>query len=120
MPRKPTTRRKSQAGATAMAAHAPAVTVRHYCQGIGDCHLLSFKKPNGPPFRVLIDCGVHVSIKGGAALVGDIVADLKKETGGKIDVLDGVTGRHAGRSLRYGAVIGALRSRGPAWRSGGR
>ncbi|WP_292422697.1 MBL fold metallo-hydrolase [Mesorhizobium sp.] len=87
MPRKPATRKKRQAGAAATPQHAPAVTIRHYCQGIGDCHLLSFKKPNGPPFRMLIDCGVHVSIKGGAALVGNIVADLKKETGGKIDVL---------------------------------
>ena len=33
------------AGAAAPAR--PALTVRHYCQGIGDCHLLSFPKADG-------------------------------------------------------------------------
>ena len=37
----------------------PALTVRHYCQGIGDCHLLSFPKADGTVFRMLIDCGIH-------------------------------------------------------------
>ena len=31
----------------AAATATPAVTVRHYCQGIGDCHLLSFPKADG-------------------------------------------------------------------------
>jgi hypothetical protein len=85
MSRRPATRRVPAGGAAA--ARKPAVTVRHYCQGIGDCHLLSFPKADGSLFRMLIDCGVHVSIKGGSALIGDIVADIKAETGGKIDVL---------------------------------
>lgn len=74
---------------TAQAAGAPipALTVRHYCQGIGDCHLLTFRKEDGSPFRILIDCGIHTSVTGGPALVRDIVADIKAETGGKIDVL---------------------------------
>ena len=38
-------------------------------------------------FRMLIDCGVHSSVAGGADLIDDIVADLKAETGGRIDVL---------------------------------
>lgn len=86
MSRKPSTRRAPRPAAPAP-AQLPAVTVRHYCQGIGDCHLLSFPKPDGSLFRILIDCGIHVSIKGGPALIGDIVADIKDETGGKIDVL---------------------------------
>ncbi|TJW17960.1 MAG: hypothetical protein E5W82_02995 [Mesorhizobium sp.] len=86
MSRRPATRRAPQPAASA-AARKPAVTVRHYCQGIGDCHLLSFPRADGSPFRMLIDCGIHVSIKGGPALIADIVADLKAETGGKIDVL---------------------------------
>ncbi|MFK0688060.1 MBL fold metallo-hydrolase [Mesorhizobium sp. IMUNJ 23033] len=90
MSRKPATRTRRQEAADAAVARAikPAVTVRHYCQGIGDCHLLSFPTPDGSLFRMLIDCGVHVSIKGGPALVADIVADIEKATdGGKIDVL---------------------------------
>ncbi|KUM24704.1 hypothetical protein AU467_06240 [Mesorhizobium loti] len=63
------------------------MTVRHYCQGIGDCHLLSLPKADGSLFRILIDCGIHVSIKGGAKLTADIVADIRNETKGEIDVL---------------------------------
>ncbi|UVK36995.1 hypothetical protein LHFGNBLO_003980 [Mesorhizobium sp. AR10] len=86
MSRRPATRRTPRPASPA-AAPKPAVTVRHYCQGIGDCHLLSFPKADGSLFRMLIDCGIHTSVKGGPALIGDIVADIKAETGGKIDVL---------------------------------
>lgn len=62
-------------------------TIRHYCQGIGDCHLLRFEKENGGPYWMLIDCGIHTSIKGGSQIIDDIVANLHEQTGGKIDVL---------------------------------
>ena len=71
----------------AAATATPAVTVRHYCQGIGDCHLLSFPKADGTVFRMLIDCGIHSSVKGGPVIIDEIVADIKAVTGGKIDVL---------------------------------
>ena len=87
MSRKPAARTRPVKAAAATTQQAASVTVRHYCQGIGDCHLLTFRKADGKPFRMLIDCGIHVSIAGGPALVADIVADLKKETGGKIDIL---------------------------------
>ena len=77
----------SEAAASAVAAGRPALTVRHYCQGIGDCHLLSFPKADGTVFRMLIDCGIHSSVSGGSATVDEIVADIEAETGGKIDVL---------------------------------
>lgn len=90
--RKATKRRKKTTGSggrtpPASAPGAPALTVRHYCQGIGDCHLLTFTKTDGSPFRILIDCGIHTSISGGADLIRDIVADIKTATGGRIDVL---------------------------------
>ncbi|AZO23818.1 hypothetical protein EJ070_26130 [Mesorhizobium sp. M1E.F.Ca.ET.045.02.1.1] len=87
MSRRPAARRRPVDATASATTHASAVTVRHYCQGIGDCHLLTFTKPDGSLFRMLIDCGIHVSITGGPALVADIVADLKKDTGGRIDVL---------------------------------
>jgi len=66
------------------------VLVRHYCQGIGDCHLLRFTKPDGKFFWMLIDCGIHPQIKGYpetmAAIVKDIAAQTKK--------LDVVVGTH--------------------------
>ena len=34
------------------------VRVRTYRHGLGDCHLLSFTKPDGSLFHMLIDCGV--------------------------------------------------------------
>lgn len=72
----------------ALRQHAvPVLTVRHYCQGIGDSHLLTFRKEDGSLFRMLIDCGIHSSIKGGSDLIRDIAIDIKEETAGKIDVL---------------------------------
>lgn len=85
MPRKPA--RRTTSGTAANSAAGRAMTVRHYCQGIGDCHLLTLPKPDGSLFRILIDCGIHVSIKGGSKLIADIVADIRTETKGEIDVL---------------------------------
>jgi hypothetical protein len=65
----------------------PGVTARFYCQGIGDCHLLKFTKANGDPFWMLIDCGVHTSVSGGAAKIREIVADIHAQTGGRLDVI---------------------------------
>lgn len=65
-----------------------AVTIRHYRQGLGDCHLLSFPKNDGSKFRILIDCGVHTSVKGGSQKMRDIVTDVFDAVGGEpIDVL---------------------------------
>ena len=62
------------------------VTVRHYCQGIGDCHLLKFKKQDGGDFWMLIDCGVHSSVTGGSDKIAAIVADIASLTN-RLDVV---------------------------------
>jgi len=62
------------------------LTVRHYCQGIGDCHLLRFKKDDGSIFHMLIDCGVHSAVTGGNQKIRKIVEDIKQVTN-TIDVL---------------------------------
>ena len=80
-------RRRTPPQPTVAAAAGTAVTIRHYCQGIGDCHLLTFPRADGAPFRMLIDCGVHSMVSGGSALIDAIAADIKTESGGKIDVL---------------------------------
>ena len=49
--------------------------------------MLSFPKADGTVFRMLIDCGIHSSVSGGSAIVDEIAADIKAQTGGKIDVL---------------------------------
>ncbi len=62
------------------------ITVRHYCQGIGDCHLLKFARDDRKPFYMLIDCGVHTAIAGGPATIAKIVDDIASVTR-TIDVL---------------------------------
>lgn len=72
----------------------PQITIRHYCQGIGDCHLLRFPKEGGGDFFMLIDCGVHTSVSDGAEKMRAIVANIFDVTKGRIDVLV-VTHEHA-------------------------
>jgi hypothetical protein len=79
--------RKRRAEAAALAPGPGRVRIRHYCQGIGDCHLLRFPRAQGGDFHMLIDCGVHPSVTGGADRMRAIVDDVAKATGGRIDVL---------------------------------
>ncbi|MEM5473854.1 MBL fold metallo-hydrolase [Hoeflea sp. AS60] len=127
MPRKPAnrtrrkgTRAKAQVSAAVnVSPHqqpAPKLTVRHYCQGIGDSHLLTFSKPDGSPFRMLIDCGVHSSVSGGSKLIQAIAADIKEACGGKLDVLV-VTHEHWDHvsGFLYAAEIFKTISVGEVW-----
>ena len=81
---------KSSAAPTGMRRVIKAgagVRIRHYCQGVGDCHLLRFPRDGQPDFLVLIDCGIHTSIPGGSEKIARIVEDIAKVTGGRIDLL---------------------------------
>ena len=83
-------RRSGSGGSAKKAPAAPTgtrVTIRHYCQGIGDCHLLGFPTEDGDKYWMLIDCGVHSAVSGGSDKMDKIVADIAKQTGGRIDVL---------------------------------
>lgn len=65
-----------------------AVTVRMYCQGLGDCFLLSFPRKSGnKPFRVLIDCGVLQGTPDDEEKLTAVANNLFEETDGKIDLL---------------------------------
>ena len=63
------------------------IVVRHYCQGIGDCHLLRYDKADGTPFWMLIDCGIHSSVEGGSDKMAQIVADIAGQTKNRLDVI---------------------------------
>lgn len=67
----------------------PAVRVRMYRQGLGDCLLLSLlnRKGNRGAFHMMFDCGVLVGTKDAAAKLSAVVADIARETGGFVDVL---------------------------------
>src|SRR5215470_14320343 len=90
----PATGKKASAGAATHHNGQAQVTVRHYCQGIGDCHLLKFTKSDGSPYWMMIDCGIHTSVKGGSATIDKIVDDVAKNTGGRLDVI-AATHEHA-------------------------
>lgn len=89
-PRRRTAARPATAAASAAApgttAAAAGFTVRHYCQGIGDCHLLSLPREDGGRYFILIDCGVHAGVSGGADTIREIVADIATVTK-RIDLL---------------------------------
>jgi hypothetical protein len=85
MAKKKKAARRRRAPSRVRRAGAP-VTVRHYCQGIGDCHLLKFTRDDGRPFYMLIDCGVHSAVSGGSDTIARIVDDIAAVTG-TIDVV---------------------------------
>lgn len=78
MARKRTTPSKPKAG----------VTVRMYCQGLGDCFLLTFpSSAKARPVHVMIDCGVLLGTADAKDKMTQVVDDLVKTTGGEIDLL---------------------------------
>ncbi|WP_257388153.1 MBL fold metallo-hydrolase [Tahibacter caeni] len=81
-----TTRRGAARKAASRRGSAAPVFIRHYCQGIGDCHLLRFDKDDGSPWHLLIDCGLHSSVPNAGETMDAIVADIATVTQ-RIDVL---------------------------------
>ena len=63
------------------------VRVRTYRHGLGDCHLLSFTKPNKSLCHVLIDCGVVNRTKDPGPLMTNVAKDIAKVSGGSLDVV---------------------------------
>lgn len=68
--------------------------IRMYRAGHGDCFLLTFRKEDGTPFHMLLDCGM----KGGSHTIetmslSDIVAEIHATTGGVLDLV-AVTHEH--------------------------
>jgi hypothetical protein len=55
-----------------------------YCQGLGDCFLLTFRHEGAIAGHVLIDCGV---LNPAYSKLREAVSDITTETAGKIDVL---------------------------------
>lgn len=78
-----TKRKRTRSGLRGAESRA---TLRLYCHGIGDCHLLKFTKDDGRDFWILIDCGIHTSISGGRETIDRIVDDIKGATE-RLDVI---------------------------------
>lgn len=77
MPKKPATKKKA----------LPRVRVRTFRHGLGDCHLVTFRKPGGAPFHLLIDCGVVNRTDQPVPLMEGVAAQIKKATGGALDLV---------------------------------
>ncbi len=72
-----------------------AVTIRMYAVGFGDCFLVTVRRPDERPWRMLIDCGVHGMGRGDHPLsevIDDIVAESRDEHGASF--LDVVVATH--------------------------
>jgi hypothetical protein len=75
----------ASSGAFNHTAGAAPVRIRFYCQGIGDGHLLRFTRPGGY-FWMLIDCGIHSSVKGGTDTMDAVVDNILSVTR-RLDVI---------------------------------
>lgn len=62
------------------------VNVRMYCQGLGDCFLLTFKRGD-KKFTMMIDCGVLHGTEKAKEKMQEVVKNIKSETGGTIDLV---------------------------------
>jgi hypothetical protein len=69
------------------AAKDRKLRVRSYRHGLGDCHLLSFTKPDGSLMHMLIDCGVVDVTPEPEKLIGEVAKNIVKETGGNLDIV---------------------------------
>jgi len=67
---------------------AAAIELHLYCHGLGDCHLLKIPTAAGSDW-IMIDCGVHTSMRGGAERVKLVVDDVKAKTKGKLRAIAG-------------------------------
>jgi hypothetical protein len=66
---------------------AHGVRIRMYRQGLGDCFLLRFPRPNERPLHMLIDSGVLKGTADAKARMAEVARDVAQETGGKLDLL---------------------------------
>ncbi|HTM48430.1 MAG TPA: MBL fold metallo-hydrolase [Bryobacteraceae bacterium] len=65
----------------------PSATVRMYRQGLGDCFLIFLPRADGPPYHILIDCGVILGTADAARKMTAVVDDIAGSTDGRIDLL---------------------------------
>jgi hypothetical protein len=113
---KPPKKKKHSAAKPKTKAGAPTgrVKVRHFCQGIGDCHLLGFPKPEGGTFWMLIDCGVHRGVEGGSDIMDRVLADIAATTDHHLDVVV-VTHEHMDHVSAFPSAAGRFKSVGEVW-----
>src|SRR4051794_24742132 len=63
------------------------VTIRMFCQGLGDCFLIKIPQTDERPYWMLIDCGVAMNADGADELMKSVVMRIADLTGGVVDLL---------------------------------
>jgi hypothetical protein len=82
----PTKTKRAKVNAPAKQGGKFRVRIRMYRHGLGDCFLLSF--PKGREYvHMMIDCGIVLGTSEPEVVMKQVAEDLKKETGGTVDVL---------------------------------
>ena len=84
MPKRKTAKGKSAASS---ASKDKDVTVRMFCQGLGDCFLISIPQKGNRAYQVLIDCGVAMGTDGSKDKMTDVVKQIITLTDGVVDLL---------------------------------
>ena len=64
-----------------------SVTVRMFCQGLGDCFLLTIPQGGKRPYSILIDCGVAMGTPNAEVIMKQVVTGIRKLTRGTVDLL---------------------------------
>jgi beta-lactamase superfamily II metal-dependent hydrolase len=63
------------------------VTVRMFCQGLGDCFLISIPQSGAKPYHILIDCGVAMGTPEADKIMPKVVSKINELTNGSVDLL---------------------------------
>ena len=64
-----------------------SVRIRMYRQGLGDCFLITFRRPKTTNFNVVIDCGVLNGSPKGSDRIKAAVTNIAAETSGRLNLL---------------------------------
>ena len=66
---------------------AADVTVRMFCQGLGDCFLITIPQTGSRPYSILIDFGVALGTPSADVIMKQAIAKIAELTQGTIDLL---------------------------------
>lgn len=64
-----------------------SVTIRMFCQGLGDCFLITMPQAAGRPYSILIDCGVAMGTPNSDKNMPAVVSKIAELTDGIVDLL---------------------------------
>lgn len=63
------------------------VTVRMFCQGLGDCFLITLPQAGDRDYSIMIDCGVAMGTPKTDKIMPDVVQKIAELTAGTVDLL---------------------------------